>query len=94
MDVECYTTIPQVWLFAACSYCTTSLNMPLYDNAMRGQLIKYARFNSVCQKCAKALALLPKAHGDATTWSSLLRRILIATNSELDFAFAGMEDGG
>lgn len=45
------------------------------------------------QKCAKALALLPKAHGDATTWSSLIRRILIAINYDLDFAFRGMEDG-
>nr|XP_024382247.1 uncharacterized protein LOC112285560 isoform X5 [Physcomitrium patens] len=49
-------------------------------------------FTAIPQKCAKTLALLPKAHGDATTWSSLLRRILIATNSELDFAFASMED--
>ncbi|KAG0632018.1 hypothetical protein M758_1G298300 [Ceratodon purpureus] len=49
-------------------------------------------YTTIPQKCARALALLPKAHGDATTWSSLLRRILIATNSELDFAFAGMED--
>lgn len=47
----------------------------------------------VVQKCAKALALLPKAHGDATTWSSLIRRILIAINFDLDFAFRGMEDG-
>jgi hypothetical protein len=48
---------------------------------------------SLSQKCAKALSLLPKAHGDAGTWSALLRRILIAINAELDFAFLGMEDG-
>ena len=46
------------------------------------------------QKCAKALAFLPKAQGDAASWSSLMRRILIAINADLDFAFRGMEDGG
>jgi hypothetical protein len=45
------------------------------------------------QKCAKALAFLPKAQGDAASWSSLMRRILIAVNADLDFAFRGMEDG-
>lgn len=68
--------------------------MSLYVSIARGQVTKLTVRNCVFQKCARALALLPKAHGDATTWSSLLRRILIATNSELDFAFAGMEDGG
>lgn len=59
----------------------------------RSYLPNYETTILVQQKCAKALALLPKAHGDATTWSSLLRRILIATNFELNSAFAGMEDG-
>jgi len=45
------------------------------------------------QKCAKALAFLPTAHGDAASWSSLMRRVLIAVNADLDFAFRGMEDG-
>lgn len=46
------------------------------------------------QKCAKALAFLPKAQGDAASWSSLMRRVLIAVNADLDLAFRGMEDGG
>lgn len=45
------------------------------------------------QKCALCLALLPKAHGDVTMWSSMIRRILIAINTELEYAFSGMEDG-
>lgn len=53
----------------------------------------FVRLLVLMQKCAKALSLLPKAHGDAGTWSALLRRILIAINAELDFAFLGMEDG-
>ena len=46
----------------------------------------------IMQKCAKALAYLPKAQGDAASWSSLMRRILIGVNADLDFAFRGMED--
>ncbi|KAL2608984.1 hypothetical protein R1flu_027557 [Riccia fluitans] len=48
--------------------------------------------SSLSQKCALCLALLPKAHGDATIWSSMIRRILIAINTELEYAFSGMED--
>lgn len=44
------------------------------------------------QKCAKALAFLPVVHGDASSWSSFIRRVLIAINSDLDFVFRGMED--
>ncbi|KAL3676981.1 hypothetical protein R1sor_026929 [Riccia sorocarpa] len=51
-----------------------------------------AESSSLSQKCALCLALLPKAHGDATMWSSMIRRILIATNTELEYAFSGMED--
>ncbi|BBN19841.1 proline-, glutamic acid- and leucine-rich protein 1 [Marchantia polymorpha subsp. ruderalis] len=48
--------------------------------------------SSLSQKCALCLALLPKAHGDVTMWSSMIRRILIAINTELEYAFSGMED--
>ncbi|KAG0609883.1 hypothetical protein M758_7G021100 [Ceratodon purpureus] len=74
-----------------------------FPNCLRQQFINVevslvARFtdvnchSSVGQKCAKALAFLPKAQGDAASWSSLMRRILIAINADLDFAFRGMED--
>jgi hypothetical protein len=53
-------------------------------------VIRYALYS---QKCALALSLLPKAHGDAAMWSSMIRRVLIAINTELEYAFAGMEDG-
>lgn len=48
--------------------------------------------SNACEKCAKALGFLPVVHGDAATWSSFIRRVLIAINSDLDFAFRGMED--
>lgn len=48
---------------------------------------------SLSEKFAQCLASLPKAHGDAATWNSLFRRMLLAINSYLDDAFAGMEDG-
>ncbi|CAM6128296.1 unnamed protein product [Calypogeia fissa] len=51
-----------------------------------------AESTSLSHKCALSLSLLPKAHGDAATWSSMIRRILIAINTELEYAFTGMED--
>ncbi|GBG87361.1 hypothetical protein CBR_g45421 [Chara braunii] len=50
--------------------------------------------NSLRQRCAEGLALLPLAVGDSNTWSLLIRRVLVAINSELDVAFAGLEDPG
>lgn len=47
---------------------------------------------SLSQRFARCLSLLPKTHGDAATWNSLFRRILLAINTHLDDAFAGMED--
>eukprot|EP00250_Pteridium_aquilinum_P003200 c13518_g1_i2 orf=1245-3185(-) len=52
-----------------------------------------ASLSQVVQKFARCLALLPKAHGDAATWNSLFRRILLCVNFYLDDAFKGMEDG-
>ncbi|KAI5083348.1 hypothetical protein GOP47_0003091 [Adiantum capillus-veneris] len=48
---------------------------------------------AVSQKFARCLAMLPKAQGDAATWSSLFRRLLLCVNFHLDDAFKGMEDG-
>ncbi|MCO5549839.1 hypothetical protein L7F22_003313 [Adiantum nelumboides] len=48
---------------------------------------------AVSQKFARCLAMLPKAHGDAATWNSLFRRLLLCLNFHLDDAFKGMEDG-
>ncbi|GBG62267.1 hypothetical protein CBR_g29875 [Chara braunii] len=50
--------------------------------------------SSLRQRCAEGLALLPRAVGDSNTWSLLIRRVLVAVNSELDVAFAGLEDPG
>ncbi|XP_024531782.1 uncharacterized protein LOC9642071 [Selaginella moellendorffii] len=47
---------------------------------------------ALSERCARCLALLPRAHGEASAWSAMVRRILIAVNSELDRAFRGMEE--
>ncbi|KAH6558773.1 hypothetical protein KP509_1Z046200 [Ceratopteris richardii] len=49
--------------------------------------------SQVVQKFARCLAMVPKAHGDAATWNSLIRRLLLSVNFYLDDAFKGMEDG-
>ncbi|KAJ7519067.1 hypothetical protein O6H91_20G021200 [Diphasiastrum complanatum] len=62
------------------------------EGLLVAQLMDVECNSKLSQKCALSLALLPRAHGEASAWSSMIRQILTAINTELDDAFVGMED--
>lgn len=47
---------------------------------------------SVLKKLGNALCLLPKSKGDENSWSSLMQKILLSINNQLNDVFQGLEE--
>lgn len=50
-------------------------------------------YRSLVQKLGRGLSLLPKSRGDEDSWSSMMNKILVYVNSQLNDAFQGLEEG-
>ncbi|KAL4198474.1 hypothetical protein AMTRI_Chr03g140390 [Amborella trichopoda] len=65
-----------------------------YDNveaAIASKIISGTCSTSVSKKFARGLAFLPKARSDADSWFSMMQKIIISINSNLNQAFEGLE---
>ncbi|KAL4197770.1 hypothetical protein AMTRI_Chr04g252760 [Amborella trichopoda] len=65
-----------------------------YDNveaAIASKIISGKCSISVSKKFALCLAFLPKARSDADCWFSMMQKIIISINSDLNQAFEGLE---
>eukprot|EP00850_Spirogloea_muscicola_P019463 SM000191S05212 [mRNA] locus=s191:55323:60007:- [translate_table: standard] len=71
---------------------TVRPHVDLVESLLVAKLLDAVQPRGLLRKCAVCLALLPRAAGDAGSWSSLVRRVLLAVHNILDGAFAGLED--
>ncbi|KAF3772533.1 hypothetical protein EJ110_NYTH57678 [Nymphaea thermarum] len=64
-----------------------------YDNAEAVLATMLSRSSAVSKMFAELLAFLPRAKGDAVSWSQMITKALISINIHLNYVFEGFEDG-
>ncbi|XP_031490039.1 uncharacterized protein LOC116257435 isoform X2 [Nymphaea colorata] len=63
-----------------------------YDNAETVLATMLSRSSAVSKMFAQLLAFLPRAKGDAVSWSQMITKALISINIHLNYVFEGFED--